>query len=192
MKRRYQYLWRCLAEAVNTSVALFQAVGVPWQIIMNDSLEALLQIDAFRKTVGADKHMGILTGKVINLYLSFFVSQSAGHDSDSNLLVFLFLGQMFSYVFANIFCCLYILAENNGIHTAIEGETHYIQCLPYFFITVCGFDVVECLDKITELTLVGVVNLFQCFGHYIIISEEVFKRFVEGIYFFFCIVSVLG
>ena len=192
MKRRYQYLWRCLAEAVNTTIALLQTIGVPRQVVMDDGLETLLEVYTFRETVGANEHMGILTGKVINLYLSFFVSQSAGHDTDSNLLVFLFLGQMLSYVFAYIFSCLYILAENNGIHTAIEGETHNLQCLPYFFITVCGFDVIECLDKITELTLVGVVNPFQCFGHYIIISEEVFQRFVEGIYFFFCIVSVLG
>ena len=99
---------------------------------------------------------------------------------------------MLSYVFAYIFSCLYVLAENNGIHTAIEGETHYIQCLPYFFITVCGFDVVEYLDKITELTLIRVVNLFQCFWHDIVIGEKVFQRFVEGINLFFCIIRVLS
>ena len=62
MKRRYQYLWRCLAEAVNTTIALLQTIGVPRQVVMDDGLETLLEVYTFRETVGANEHMGILTG----------------------------------------------------------------------------------------------------------------------------------
>ena len=43
-----------LTKTIDATFALFVARGVPRQVVMHDSLEMLLEIDAFRQTVGSD------------------------------------------------------------------------------------------------------------------------------------------
>ena len=49
------HLGRFLAEAVNAAFALFQAVRIPRQVVVQDSGEELLEVDAFAQAVGGDE-----------------------------------------------------------------------------------------------------------------------------------------
>ncbi|KVF78012.1 hypothetical protein WS75_06980 [Burkholderia sp. FL-7-2-10-S1-D7] len=54
-------LARCFceaADAVDTSDALFELGGVPWQVAMNDFRTLLVKIDALTADRGADQNVG--------------------------------------------------------------------------------------------------------------------------------------
>jgi|GEM_PF-6785633 len=62
------YFLTPLAESIDAPLALFQPVWIPRQVIVNDSVEMLLQIDALAKTVGGDENVMRMLSKLSDIF----------------------------------------------------------------------------------------------------------------------------
>ena len=72
-----------LAEAVDTTLALLVARRVPREIVVNDGVELLLQVDAFRQAVGGDENPGALgRAELRHALLALLGGHLAGHGVD--------------------------------------------------------------------------------------------------------------
>ena len=72
-----------LAEAVDTTLALLVTRRVPREIVVNDGIELLLQVDAFRQAVGGDKNPGALRRTELrHAPLALLGGHLAGHGVD--------------------------------------------------------------------------------------------------------------
>ncbi|CAM5423085.1 hypothetical protein RLIN73S_07523 [Rhodanobacter lindaniclasticus] len=69
-----------LAEAVDTAFALFVAGGIPRQIVVNHSIEVVLQVDAFGQAVGGDQQATISLAQGLDAALAIFGWEFAGDD----------------------------------------------------------------------------------------------------------------
>ena len=75
-----------LADAVDASEALFEAVGVPWQVVVDHEV-GVLEIDAFPRGIGGhqDQHGGVETERLLGL--AAVVAVDPTMDDDDGLSV---------------------------------------------------------------------------------------------------------
>lgn len=165
MERGDEHRLGRLAETVDASVSLLHAVGIPREVVMDDSLKSLLQVDTFREAVGADQHVALFLRQCINLHLALFISQAAGDDANHGFLVFLVGSQLLCDVLSNIFCRLYVLAKHDGVPIVVERELDNVERLFDFFVGIGLLDMLQFLDEVVEFLLVCGVGGFQCFRH---------------------------
>ena len=71
-----------LAEAVDPSLTLLKAVGVPGQIIVEDCVKVLLEVDSLTQAVGSDKDTLRCLGERGDPVATLLVAQAAGHALD--------------------------------------------------------------------------------------------------------------
>ena len=69
--------WGGLAVAVHPALALLQAVRIPGQVVVEDSREGVLQVDALAQTVGSDKHAAGFTGQLVDFGAALLVAHAA-------------------------------------------------------------------------------------------------------------------
>ena len=67
-----------LAEAVNPAFALFQAVRVPRQVVVDHGVEVVLQVDAFAQTLRGDQHAAIAPDQLGDLLAPLLVTDFTG------------------------------------------------------------------------------------------------------------------
>ena len=73
-----------LAETVHSTVSLFQAVGIPGQVVVDHSVVVFLQVDAFAEAVGGYQHSSWMLSEVHdNLFALFTVSFVASYCPDA-------------------------------------------------------------------------------------------------------------
>ena len=160
MKRGYKDSIGSLSEAVDTAITLFHAVWVPRKIVMNDSLKTLLQVDTFREAVGTNQYMAVFLCQGVDLHLAFLISQTTGNHTHNYLFELFVACELVCDVFANILCCLDILAEYDRVHATVKRELHNIKSLFHLFITISFLDVFQLLDEAVELFLVCSAGCF--------------------------------
>ena len=126
-KRKDSHFLFGLPKAVDTSVTLLHTIGIPRQIVVDNTVETCLEIDTFRKTVGTYKDVTRRFRQLVNLHLAVFICKTAGDDLYGNILVLLVTCQLLGNIVFTIFCCLDILAENNGVVARIEGKLNTLS-----------------------------------------------------------------
>jgi hypothetical protein len=71
-----------LPEAIDASLPLFEPVGVPRQVVVNDRIEMFLKLDPFAKAVSRDQNSPLARRKLGDFFLSFVVTDIAGNSFD--------------------------------------------------------------------------------------------------------------
>ena len=72
-----------LANSVNPAKALFQSIGVPWQVIVDHQV-GVLQVDTFTRSVGGNEHQHCgVTAKLTLDFTPLITVGSAVNHSDS-------------------------------------------------------------------------------------------------------------
>ena len=79
------HLRRLLAEAVDAALALFQAVRVPGQVVVQDGGEVFLQVDALAEAVGGDQDARLVARHLLDALLAEVVGVFAGDDLEVEL-----------------------------------------------------------------------------------------------------------
>ena len=68
-----------LAEAVDPALPLFEAVGVPGQVVVHDRVEMLLEVDALRQAVGRDQNPPFVGDELLDPLAPLLVPDLAGN-----------------------------------------------------------------------------------------------------------------
>src|SRR5579875_636687 len=55
-----------LSEAIDAAFALFEAIGIPREIVVDDGVEFFLEIDALTQTIGRNKHVAAMRYQVVD------------------------------------------------------------------------------------------------------------------------------
>ena len=197
---RNQHLFRTLPETVDTSVTLLHTVGVPRQVVVDDSLKPVLQVHAFRKAICAYQHMFFGFRKLIDLVLALLVGHSAGDYFDGDFFVFARRKRLFD-LGPQILCGLDILAEHNGILAKVKTYLDVFQGLVNLVIQAEVHDALQVVDKALKLASLGLVGLCAIeLGRYVshgrqvleLKGEFVFLAFVDvGFLFVHCFVALV-
>ena len=120
-----------LADAVNTAEALFEAVGVPGQVVVDHEVGAL-KVHAFAGGVGGDQHADVGVGAKQGLRLAALVAVRAAVDGDDGLVRSQHAGDLCLQVVQRVA----VLGEDNDLPLPAEGVVHLgvvLQQLREFF-----------------------------------------------------------
>jgi hypothetical protein len=80
---------RLLAEAINATLALLEAVWIPWEIVVQDTSKELLKIDTLAETVGRYEDAGLITRHLLNPFPSHVIWIFTGNDLEIKLWMLL-------------------------------------------------------------------------------------------------------
>lgn len=67
-----------LTVAVHAAVALFEAVGIPGEIVVQGGIEGVLQVDPLAETVGGHEHARLVLGELLDLGAALVIAEAAG------------------------------------------------------------------------------------------------------------------
>ncbi|OQA94684.1 MAG: hypothetical protein BWY25_02702 [Chloroflexi bacterium ADurb.Bin222] len=107
-----------LAVAVHAALALFQAVGIPGQVVVDGGGELLLQIDALRKTIGSHQHartVGVYLGDAGAAFLIPLPAGDANHLGGGVLF-----GQPLAQSFSNVLSGRHIATPDDRMVALLE------------------------------------------------------------------------
>ena len=107
-----------MPETVDAALALFQAVRVPGQVVVQYAGKVLLQVDAFAQAVGGDENALRRAAHLLNALLAQLVGQLAGDDLEIELGEFLL--QRRRQPLAHVVGCSDVAAEDDGIEAGAQ------------------------------------------------------------------------
>ena len=103
-----------LAIAIDPAFALLVAGWVPGEIIVEDSIEMLLQVDALAQAVSANQDMFGGAGQCQNALFTFNRRQQSGNSGYFDILTSVPENS------GNVFCCWYESTEDNGTEAGFQ------------------------------------------------------------------------
>ena len=105
-----------LTEPVDATLALFVAGGVPGQVVVDDCLELVLKVDAFRETVGCNEDVVALDSRqFVDPCGSFLGRQGSGDDCNGRVAT-----ECLLELLANVFGGVDEPAEDDGLESVGE------------------------------------------------------------------------
>ena len=75
-----------LADAVDASESLFEAIWIPWQVVIDHQV-GVLKVYAFTSGIGSDEHANIWIGTKYRLNAAAFVTVGSAVDGDDAFIV---------------------------------------------------------------------------------------------------------
>ena len=160
-----------LAEAVDAALALFEAVGVPRQVVVQHAGEEVLQVDAFAEAVGGDEHARLVARHFGDVLFAEVVGVLAGDHTQVEL------GELFAQdgfeEFAEVVGGLDVAAEDHGLEAFGEPLFEDDGCSVEFLVVADVTELGELFGEMAQLTalVVGPVALFDNLGGGVVALE---------------------
>ena len=108
-----------LADTVDTPEALFEAVGVPRQIVVHHQV-GVLQVDAFTGGIGGHHHADVGIGAKQRLRFAPVIAVDAAVNHDDGVMAAKHTGDFLVQVIQ----CVAVFAEDDDLAQATTGVAH--------------------------------------------------------------------